>query len=289
VSDPAPETIPEVRPNSILWNCFRVAGARTKVRFRIAFPAALLLLSIILVAASSTAVSAAVPPREPLPAYREVEINRVIDRYVAATQLQRESMKGAQMEADIDGRLPGFDEAGNMSVLRKIDKDGEISYETMRSFEGDDRIKKDVIARYLEEEAKSHGYGALSFTREEYNFEIKAILREKTRSTFVFDVTPKVRRDDALEGEIWVDGETGMPLKEAVERVGSPSFWLTHLRTVRSYILKNGMSVIRRAENRANIRLIGAGSAEIDIDYSNVELPEDKEALAEPSTSAQAF
>ena len=267
----------EVCSHNSLRNRFRSAEARTRTGFLSIFAAFLLLFQTALAAATPQPVAVPNPGRQ-------VELNRVIGRYVEAAKRQREAMKGAEMEADINGELPAFSESGNMSVLRKISPEGEISYEPMRDFEGDNRIKKDVIARYLEKEQESHGYGALNITPEDYTFQIKAILREKTRTTYVFDVIPHERKDGAVQGEIWIDGETGMPLRESVELVKSPSFWLTDIRTNRDYTLKNGMSVIQRMENRANIRMLGAGHAEINIDYKNVKLPGQ-----EPATSAKAY
>lgn len=205
----------------------------------------------------------------------DAELDAVIARYTEAAATQREAMRGAEMEASIAGRLPKFDEAGHMSVLRRISLEGDITFEPLDPFEGDMRIRNEVIRRYLEEEQDASGYGALNLSSAEYNFDIKAILREtvsgKPQTTYVFEIQPSLNGEGVVKGEIWVDGETGMPLKEAVELVRSPDWRISKISMTRIYELRDGISIIKQTRNKADVRLVG--SAEIDIDYSNVILP----------------
>jgi hypothetical protein len=126
------------------------------------------------------------------------ELNSVVDRYVSATAKQREAMLGVQMEMDIDGRFTKLKEEGRMRVLRTISKLGELGIRVLE-FTGDNRIKTELIARYLDEEQKAKAYGAMTIAPADYDFEIKAILKRGGQSTYVFDVTPS-DKGAALQG-----------------------------------------------------------------------------------------
>ncbi|MEI9812656.1 MAG: hypothetical protein WDO18_08265 [Acidobacteriota bacterium] len=196
------------------------------------------------------------------------ELNDVIDRYVAATQVQRNAMLGAELEMDIDGRFTKLQEEGRMRVKQTISKLGELTNK-MLDFAGDNRVKKDLISRYLEQEEKAKAFGAITISPLEYEFQVKAILRHAGQVTYVFDVKPKKSDSGKFRGELWVDGRTGMPLREAGQFVKSPSVFLTNLRFARDYELRDDIAVVKHFQSSTDVRLLGIGRAELDINFSN--------------------
>jgi hypothetical protein len=195
------------------------------------------------------------------------ELNNVIERYVNAAQKQREAMAGTEVEMEIDGRFTTLKESGKMRVLRSISKLGDLGYKTVVDFAGDNRVKKELISRYLSEEQKAKAVGAMPITPRDYDFEVKAVLKRAGQSTYVFDVQPKKNDAGKFRGELWIDGKTGMPLREAGKLVKSPSVWLKNLRFARDYELLDGISVVKRFQSSTDVRIIGR--AEIDINFSN--------------------
>lgn len=217
-----------------------------------------------------------------LPPDLNLELQSVIDRYVAAVQQQREAMLGAEMEVDIDGRFPKLEESGTMRVLRTISKVGEITFKVLGEFKGDDRVRKELIVRYLTEEQEKKGFGALPITPRDYDFQIKAILTDHANTPdahriYVFDVIPWRNAEGVFRGELWLDGETAMPLRESGELVRNPHMIISKFRFVRDYELKNGFAVIKRMEGRVDVRFYG--SAELDINFSNVTWPTEQARL----------
>jgi hypothetical protein len=193
----------------------------------------------------------------------------VLERYVSASRVQREAMFGAQMDIKIEGRLTELREKGLMRVVGYMSRLGELTHE-MLTFDGDKRIKTELMARYLELEEKTKSYGgALQIGPQDYEFLIKAIIKLDGRSTYVFEVKPRKNGVDKFRGELWIDGATGMPLREAGKFVKSPSLWLTNLRFARDYELRNGVSVVKRFQSSTDVRLLGVGSAELDVNFSN--------------------
>lgn len=197
------------------------------------------------------------------------ELNTVVERYVAATSKQREAMLGVQLEMDIDGRFTKLKEEGRMKVMRTISKLGELGIRVLE-FTGDNRIKTELIARYLDEEQKAKAYGAMTIAPEDYEYAITAILKRDGKSTYVFDVKPRNGGAGKFRGELWVDGATGMPLKESGQMVKSPSIFLANLRFTREYELRDGIAYVTHFTSSTDVRLLGVGRAELDITFGKV-------------------
>jgi hypothetical protein len=200
----------------------------------------------------------------------------VIARYQNATQVQREALKGVQMEVDIDASLPKLEKSGTYKVLRMIPKVGQITFKQIRQFIGDQTVWKEVIVRYLETEQQERENGSLAISPENYNFKGKAIITENGQSTYIFDVKPKHKAVGLFKGELWLDGATGMPLKEEGQLVKNPSVWLKSVKFVRDYQILDGIAVVKHFESVAQVRLFGR--AELKADFSNVTWQDSEES-----------
>jgi hypothetical protein len=221
------------------------------------------LLTLLLV--TSLAVT---PAPVPLPDGLAPEIEDIIARYQTATEAQRKAMLGVQMEMDIDGRFTQLQEQGRMRVMRTIGKLGDLT-QTMLNFTGDNRVKNMLISKFLEQESKDKAYGAMSLTPQDYEFHLGAIIKDSGRTIYQFDVKPRKSVAGRIKGELWIDGQTGMPLREAGTLVKSPSVLLTNLRFTRDYELRDGVSVVKSFKSSTDVRFPGVGRAELDIDFKN--------------------
>jgi hypothetical protein len=220
---------------------------------------------LILLLVTSLAVTSA-----PLPAPDTLapEVEDVIARYQSAAELQRKAMLGVQMEMDISGRFTKLQEEGRMRGVRTIEKTGDLTWKTFE-FMGDSRVKTELIARFLEQEQKDRAYGAMILTPRDYEFHLGAVIRDKVQTVYQFDVKPRKNIVGRIKGEIWIDGKTGMPLREAGMLVKSPSVWLTNLRFTRDYELRDGISIVKSFRSSTDVRLLGVGRAELDVDFKN--------------------
>jgi hypothetical protein len=226
------------------------------------------LLALLLASAlAATPVSTSSFPPE-----LSTELNDVVQRYLVATKIQREAMFGGQMNIEIEGHFTKLQENGRMRVVGNISDAGELTHK-MLEFTGDNRIKTELMARFLELEEKTKAYGAMKIAPQDYEFKIKAILKRDGKSTYVFEVIPRKNDAEKFRGELWVDGATGMPLREAGRMVRSPHLLLTNLRFARDYELHEGISIVKHFKSSTDIRLLGVGSAELDVDFSNFSRP----------------
>ncbi len=196
------------------------------------------------------------------------EGNEIVGRYVAAVAAQRENPRPVQMEMDIDAELPKLKKAGRLHAFRFVPKVGRIVYDAL-TFEGDNTVKKEVIGRYLEAErsARSEYAGSIAISAENYKFKYKGQADYVGRPAHVFQLTPRKKKVGLFKGELWVDAETFLPLREWGEFVKNPSVFLRSVYFVRDYIIEDGVSLPRRLITNVDTRLFGA--AKLTIWYNN--------------------
>ncbi len=225
------------------------------------------------------AVSAAAAPRpldsgpgEAAPAASS-PVAEVLNRYFAVNQQQVRVHEGSA-ELDIEARLPRLKKEATLHTVQQIGPSGEIKHTESRG-EGDKTVIKDVIARYLSaEEEASKGLAdqqgkplSISISPENYRFRQKAVLTMDGRRVYVFHVVPRKNRLGLFRGEIWVDGETGVPVREAGQLAKNPSVFLRKVQFVREYEVRGGRAYLTRVESTIDTRLVGR--AELVVRYSN--------------------
>lgn len=171
------------------------------------------------------------------------------------------------MEVDIDARLPKRKLHGTLHALRNISKLGRITYH-MLGFSGDNTVKTEVIARYLSAEVQAaQGNSNLSITPDNYKFKYKGTEDINGRDVYVLRVTPREKKVGLFKGELWLDAETFMPVRESGSFVKTPSVFLKKVQFVRNYMLQNGVSVPQRTESKIEARFFGP--VELDINYQS--------------------
>lgn len=208
-------------------------------------------------------------------------LNSIIDRYVAAQQIQQNALRGARMEVDIDAQLPRLEKNGKLKVLHMISRFGKISFNQIGQFIGDPIVKKEVIGRYLELEQNERDKGTIAISPANYKFQISAIITQGEQQTYIFKLTPKRKAVGLFKGELWLDGATGMPLKETGQMVKSGSAWLKSIRFVRDYQMRDGISILKHLQSTVDVRVVG--KAELSADYSNPTWQEDDQTARVPS------
>ncbi len=233
---------------------------------------------IALLLASALLVSPA-PATQAFPREFAEELEAVLARYEAAVPRQHQAMLGANIVADYEARFTELHEQGRWRLLKSISRVGDVTFRAISAFAGDDRVRKELILRTMEEEQKSRAYGAIPVTTADYKFSINAILRKGSGKIYVYDVKPKRKAPGLFEGQVEIDGETGMPLRESGRLVKNPHWILNNVRFRRDYELRGGVSVVKYFESRLNVRFLGIGQAEVIARYS------DYQPAGEPSAT----
>jgi hypothetical protein len=194
--------------------------------------------------------------------------DEIVRQYCAASRGQEEAFKGASMQVEIHGALPNLKKAAVLKALRRISSLGRITYQVL-GFEGDHTVQKEVIARYIEAEidAQREQTAAMAVTPDNYKFHYKSVGHLDGRSAYIFQVTPRKKRDGLFRGEVWIDTETYLKAQETGYLVKNRSVFLKRVEFTRRYEIRDGMSVPRRTESVADVRMVG--KAELTIDYTN--------------------
>jgi len=182
-------------------------------------------------------------------------------------------MQGATMEVDIEASLPKLKKQGRLQALRRISRLGRITYEALH-FEGDNTIKTHVIARYLAAETQSQSSepDALAVTPANYKFKYKGLIQCGDTAVQVFQVTPRHKKVGLFKGEIWIDANTYLRVRESGRLVKNPSIFLKKIEFVREYEIRDGVSVPLQIHTVVETRLVGP--AELTINFRNVSLAE---------------
>lgn len=190
----------------------------------------------------------------------------IVQKYVSSLEAQKDSLRDVEMEVEIQADLPKLHKTGKMNALRMISKVGKISYK-MLGFSGDATVKNDVIARYLTAETQAQvGNQSLAITPVNYKFKQKGSIEQNGNRVYIFEVKPKQKRVGLFKGELWIDAQTFLPVREAGAFVKTPSVFLKKVEFTRNYEIRGGVAVPKHIQSTVDTRI--AGKADITIDFS---------------------
>jgi hypothetical protein len=197
----------------------------------------------------------------------------VLETYTAASSVQTARLRGASMEVEIEASLPKLKKHGRLQALRHISRLGRISYEIIH-FEGDKSIKNDVIARYLaaDTQVQPNDGASRAVTPANYKFKYRGTSEKDGHLVHVFQLTPRKKRVGLFKGDLWLDAETCLPVRESGRLVKLPSIFLRRIEFVREYEIREGLAVPSSIESVVDTRLVG--KAELRVRFQNFSLPE---------------
>ncbi len=174
------------------------------------------------------------------------------------------------MELDIQASVPKLKKNGRLRALRRISALGRVTYEVLH-FEGDGVIKKNVIAHYLaaERDAQSKT-SSLAISPENYKFKFKGRDQLEGRGVYVFEVTPRQKREGLFKGSLWIDASTYVSVRESGRLVKNPSrLWARNVQFVRMYDVKDGISTPRQMQSSGEA--LGFGKVELTVNYISLD------------------
>jgi hypothetical protein len=204
-----------------------------------------------------------------------VETANLVERYVMASEASKPYMRDVQMEVDINASLPKLKKQGKLHAFRHISRLGQITYNALR-FDGDNTVKKEVIVRYLTQETQPDAASAKPITPDNYKFKYKGKLERDGRSVHIFQVTPRKKAVGLFKGEVWVDDETMLAVRESGRFVKNPSVFVKKFEFIREYVIHEGLAIPRRSAGFVETRLWGR--AELNVDFTNFSRTEAEQA-----------
>jgi hypothetical protein len=79
----------------------------------------------------------------------------------------------------------------------------------------------------------------------------------------VFHITPRKKRPGLINGELWIDGATGLLIHEAGYFVKRPSIFIRHFQIVRDVTLQDGALWVRTTRIEIDARFAGRAALTI--------------------------
>ena len=148
------------------------------------------------------------------------------------------------MDVEIQASLPKLKKQGRLHALRRISALGRITYEMLR-FEGDGTVKNQVIARYLTAEAEAQAEAqkdqapSLAVTPANYKFKYKGRSQLEGRDVYIFQVTPRQKRQGLFKGDLWIDA-AHLPARAGIRVSGKESFHFPEESGIRKKVRDSG-------------------------------------------------
>ncbi|MCW5976613.1 MAG: hypothetical protein KIT09_00980 [Bryobacteraceae bacterium] len=203
---------------------------------------------------------------DPAPARANIG-DRILERYLANVSEQRLGVRDVSMEVDIEASLPDLKKSGELRALRRISKVGQVTYDVL-SYIGDNIIKKDVIARYMTAEVKSTAKvdgESISVDASNYKFKYRGMYAQSDDwRLHLFEVKPRKKRAGLFDGWIWIEADSGLPVRQSGRFVRTPSVFLKNVDFVQDYQLVDGLAVPKRLESTIQTRLVGPAELKIE-------------------------
>jgi hypothetical protein len=188
----------------------------------------------------------------------------LIPRYLNAMRAQKVDRQAVEMEVTIEAKLPKLNRQATLRTLRSTSPTGKITYETLDAW-GDAMLRREVIARYLAVESQQGPREDIEIAPSHYRFRFLRRFEDPGRSIHVFQLTPRQKLPGLFKGELWLDGETGLPVHESGQFVKSPSMFIKRIVFTRDYEMRSGWSVPVHIHSIIESRI--AGRAELDIRF----------------------
>ncbi|MBM3761732.1 MAG: hypothetical protein FJW36_15980 [Acidobacteria bacterium] len=156
----------------------------------------------------------------------------------------------------IEAELPNMSKKGVMVVDKTVDAKGHISYE-MKSFTGDNIVKTKVIGLYLsaEQEASQHQVPAITPANYRFKFKRKDSLGD--RIAMVFDLTPIRKMIGLFKGELWLEEQSGLEIKQTGRLVKNPSVIFKSADLTREFQIKGEETFLSNVDYQAETRVVG--------------------------------
>lgn len=190
----------------------------------------------------------------------------ILAKYWQATAAQREQLRDSTVSVEFIGRLPRLNKQATLTAIRYLSPEGQVTYK-VTGFSGDETVKKEVIARYMTAETQARDDASLTISDENYHFRYKGQQTKQGRTVHVFELKPRQKRVGLFKGELWIDAQTFLPVRETGEFVKNPSVFLKRVRFIRDYRLTDGLAIPSRIASVVETRIVGP--AELEIRFEN--------------------
>jgi len=193
--------------------------------------------------------------------------SELIPRYLAAMEARKGA--GECLTAEVTVRAKLSSREAELRAVRSTSATGGVTHRVLDS-SGDATVRREVIGRYLEAEDQAAQLDEIAITPSHYRFHFLRTVLEAGRRVLIFQLNPKQKRVGLFKGELWLDNQTALPVRESGQFVKSPSVFIKRIVFVREYHIEDGAAIPDRIAATVDTRL--AGRAELSVQFDRVVL-----------------
>ena len=191
-------------------------------------------------------------------------VNGAADAFARYTAAQRSASPWRLESIDIDASLPRLAKRGRLRAIRRLLPVGRPQYQVIE-ITGDRLVKQEVIARYLSEDVRASQLppSSVAISSVNYKFRYDRLVQTNGAIMYVFSITPRKKRPGLIKGELWLDGATGIAVRQSGYLVKRPSIFVKRFEITRDIEVRNGVADARTTHLTIDTRI--AGRAEITV------------------------
>jgi len=182
-------------------------------------------------------------------------------RYIARLEQNR---PWTTETVEIEASLPRQEKHARLHAIRRWLPLGKPEFQVLDT-DGDKTVRQQVIARYLTAEIQAADMPAstVAVSPANYKFRYAGFDRAGETVSYVFEITPRKKRQGLIRGAIWIEGQTGLAVRLSGTLVKMPSIFLKRIDVTKVTSLQGGAADSRVTHLAFDTRI--AGRAELTI------------------------
>jgi len=188
-------------------------------------------------------------------------------QYIASIQEPNPFTELGPVAVQIDAALPALYKQCRILAIRAWGETERMEYRVLQ-IEGDPIVAQEVIGPYLKgrDQIDVLPLSSIAVTPANYKFRYMGEVGSGPASAYVYQITPKKKRDGLIQGRLWIDSVTGTPVLKTGRFVKMPPnlTGLTgRIEVVQDTHLQNGYPRGRITHVTIETRQVGRGELTI--------------------------
>jgi hypothetical protein len=178
-------------------------------------------------------------------------------RYLASIREGNPFPPPGPLAIQIDAALPGSYKQSRLTAIRRDNGSDRAEYH-IEQMEGDAIVMQEVVVAYLDIANKIEELpcSSIAITPSNYKFQYLGEVGNAGALAYVFQITPRKKRDGLLQGQLWIDAATGREVLQTGRLLNPHS---ERIDVVRDTKLVNGSPCARVTHVTIETRHAGRG------------------------------
>lgn len=185
-------------------------------------------------------------------------------RYIASVEERNPFTESGPVAVVIEASLPKLYKQTRLLAIRQTDETEHSRYQLVR-IEGDATVAEEVISRYFkaQEHIDDLPVRSMAITPANYKFRYVGRAGSGAAAALIYSISPKKKSEGLIQGRLWIDAVTGMPVLQTGYLVKTPAAFIGRMEVVRDTKIVNGTPLMRVTHVSLRTRAVGRGELTI--------------------------